>query len=68
MSFVTFVPISRLLRNLLPLAVCRFVLAVDEAVSSVFVASFKMAVFYLLWTWLVHSLFAVKFVYLPSGG
>ncbi|KAF0304956.1 Transmembrane protein 245 [Amphibalanus amphitrite] len=44
----------------------RFVMAVDEAVSSVFVASFKMAVFYLLWTWLVHSVFAVKFVYLPS--
>ena len=42
-------------------------MAVDEAVSGVFVASFKMAVFYLLWTWLVHSLFAVKFVYLPSG-
>ncbi|XP_037091821.1 transmembrane protein 245-like isoform X2 [Pollicipes pollicipes] len=44
----------------------RFVLAVDEAVSSVFVASFKMALFYCMWTWLVHSLFAVKFVYLPS--
>jgi len=44
----------------------RFVGAVDEAVSSVFVASFKMAVFYFMWTWLVHSVFAVKFVYLPS--
>jgi hypothetical protein len=26
-----------------------------------------MAVFYGLWTWLIHNLFDVKVVYLPSG-
>ncbi|XP_052124652.1 transmembrane protein 245 isoform X2 [Frankliniella occidentalis] len=40
--------------------------AIDGAVGDVFRASFKMAVFHGLWAWLIHTLFGVKVVYLPS--
>lgn len=45
----------------------RFGLALEGAVNGVFKASFKMAVFYGMWTWFIHNLFGVKIVYLPSG-
>lgn len=45
----------------------RFGLALEAAISGVFKASFKMAVFYGMWTWFIHNLFGVKIVYLPSG-
>jgi hypothetical protein len=45
----------------------RFATAIETAVIGVFRASFKMAVFYGLWTWLIHNLFDVKVIYLPSG-
>ncbi|XP_059481868.1 transmembrane protein 245 isoform X2 [Neocloeon triangulifer] len=44
----------------------RFGEAFEAAVNGVFKASFKMAVFYGSWTWLIHNLFHVKIVYLPS--
>lgn len=41
--------------------------ALEAAINSVFSASFKMAVFYGMWTWLIHNLFNVKIVYLSSA-
>ncbi|XP_060526969.1 transmembrane protein 245 [Cylas formicarius] len=45
----------------------RFGHALEGAIYSVFSASFKMALFYGLWTWFIHNLFGVKIVYLPSA-
>lgn len=45
----------------------RLGLALESAINGVFAASFKMAVFYGLWTWFIHNLFGVRIVYLPSA-
>lgn len=45
----------------------RFGLALEAAITGVFTATFKLAAFYGLWTWLIHIWFNVKIVYLPSG-
>lgn len=45
----------------------RFGHALEGAINGVFSASFKMAMFYGMWTWLIHNVFGVKIVYLPSG-
>lgn len=44
----------------------RLGIALSVAINQVFRASFKMALFYGLWTWLVHNLFGAQVVYLPS--
>ncbi|XP_050674962.1 transmembrane protein 245 isoform X2 [Leptidea sinapis] len=44
----------------------RIGIALSVAINQVFRASFKMALFYGLWTWLVHNFFGAKVVYLPS--
>lgn len=56
-----------LITNFSPTNGKRFGEAFEAAVNGVFRASFKMAVFYGSWTWLIHNLFQVKIVYLPSG-
>ncbi|XP_053986250.1 transmembrane protein 245 isoform X1 [Hylaeus volcanicus] len=43
-----------------------FAVALQEAVIGVFVATFKLASFFGMWTWFIHNLFQVKIVYLPS--
>lgn len=45
----------------------RFGLALEGAINGVFTASFKMSIFYGMWTWFIHNLFGVQIVYLPTG-
>ncbi|CAJ0578798.1 unnamed protein product, partial [Mesorhabditis spiculigera] len=47
-------------------AVNEVTVAVEQAISGVFVLSIKMSVFYGLYTYFVHSLFGLNIVFLPS--
>lgn len=41
--------------------------AFNEAVNSVFAATFKRALFYGMYTWLIHTILAVQMIYIPAG-
>ncbi|XP_044728821.1 transmembrane protein 245 [Chrysoperla carnea] len=65
-SGVFYKPVE-LLSSVSPSNGSRFGLALEQAVYGVFKATGKMALFYGLWTWFIHSLFNVKIVYLPTA-
>ena len=44
----------------------KFIRAFNEGINSVFEASFKMTTFYGLYTWLIHTLFQARLIYIPS--
>ncbi|XP_008554511.1 transmembrane protein 245 [Microplitis demolitor] len=65
-SGYTYKPIE-LIAVFSPISFYRFAVAVQEAVMEVFAATFKLASFFGMWTWLIHNLFYVKIIYLPSA-
>ncbi|XP_012272149.1 transmembrane protein 245 isoform X2 [Orussus abietinus] len=50
-----------------PISCHRFAVTLQESVIGVFMATFKLASFFGMWTWFIHNLFQVKVVYLPSA-
>lgn len=45
----------------------RIALAIETSVSSVLIASTKLALFHGLFTWLTHTIFGARVVFLPAG-
>uniref|UniRef100_A0A1B6D8U2 Transmembrane protein 245 n=2 Tax=Clastoptera arizonana TaxID=38151 RepID=A0A1B6D8U2_9HEMI len=44
----------------------RLGLAFEKAINEVLIASFKLAIFYGMWTWLIHNIFQMNIVYIPT--
>ncbi|XP_011498566.1 PREDICTED: transmembrane protein 245 isoform X2 [Ceratosolen solmsi marchali] len=61
----TYKPIE-LITNFSPISCHRFATSLQEAIIGVFTATFKLASFFGMWTWFIHNLFQVKFIYLPT--
>ncbi|CAG0904103.1 unnamed protein product [Darwinula stevensoni] len=45
----------------------KFGVAMRNAISGVFLVTFKVALFHGLWTWVMHELFHLRLIFIPSG-
>lgn len=64
-SRVLYKPVE-ILTNIIPQYGNNLAVAMETASKEVIVASFKLLVFYGLWTWFIHSIFLMNIIYLPS--
>lgn len=62
----TFYKPMEFIRNVSPVYGTKLASAMERSVTEVFMVSSKLAVFYGLYTWLIHTLFQVPLVYIPT--